>query len=169
MIMSSGLNHKLIKEFIGHSGSKVYLKEWPGGGIYVEKLGNTERNKERLTVLSEAGYPVPKIILYEENQMIMEYIHGLDMRNYLIHNNIYDLLHFVTKTLDSFAQSYIDKDYTEVYNEKLNWMNDGDFPFTKKELIADIKTSPYVFKHLSTYADTISYIQSLEKQSSSSA
>ena len=46
---------KIIKELQGHSGSKVYLKECPSGGIYVEKVGNTERNLERLSVLATEG------------------------------------------------------------------------------------------------------------------
>jgi RIO-like serine/threonine protein kinase len=134
--MNSGLNHKLIKEFVGHSGSKVYLKECPSGGIYVEKVGNTERNLERLSVLATEGYPVPNIILHEKDHMIMEYIHGLDMKNYLIHNNIYQLLNFIFQTLDKFSENSIQKDYTETYYKKLSWMNDTDFPFTKKELIS---------------------------------
>ena len=59
--------HRLVKQFNGHSGSNVFLREWPGGGFYVEKIGNTERNHERMTALLDAGYPVPKIYHVEKD------------------------------------------------------------------------------------------------------
>jgi hypothetical protein len=34
-----------------------------------------------------------------------------------------------------FASKGVDKDYTNVYNEMLSWLEDGMFPFTKEELI----------------------------------
>lgn len=131
--MNSG--HKLIKQFNGHSGSQVSLKEWPGGGLYVEKIGNTERNVERLSALKQGGFPVPEIYLSVDNHLIMEYLHGLDMKTYLIHNNIQELVSFITKTLNGFSKNSIPKDYTETYQKKLQWLEDGVFPFTKDELI----------------------------------
>ena len=130
--MTSG--HKTIQEFNGHSGSKVYLKEWPDGGHYVEKIGNTERNLERMSTLLAAGYPVPKIYHYEKDYMMMEYIHGLDMKNYLVYNTTVSLLNFLYDTFDCFAVNSVSKDYTETYHKKLDWLTD-DFPFTKDELI----------------------------------
>lgn len=126
--------HRTIKEFKGHSGSKVSLKVWPGGGHYVEKVGNIERNLERMRALSDAGYFVPKIYLDDGDYLLMEYIHGLDMKNYLIHNNINPLLHFITDTMHSFAKDSGWLDYYDVYQEKLDWLTD-DFPFTKEQLI----------------------------------
>lgn len=127
---------KIVKEFNGHSGSKVFLKE-NDSGLYVEKIGNTIRNQERMSVLYNAGYPVPKVYRTNGDEFCMEYIHGLDMKNYLIHNNIVHLQNFIHKTLDSFSSSFTMKDYTNVYEEKLEWLPD-DFIFTKKQIISKL-------------------------------
>ena len=136
MTMNSG--HKLIKEFKGHSGSRVFLREWPGGGHYVEKIGNTERNVERMKALSDAGYFVPKIYFSDTDYLMMEYIHGLDMKNYLIHNNTNSLLNFIINIMHSFEKEFEWFDYYDVYLEKLDWLTDGEFPFTKKQLISKL-------------------------------
>ena len=128
--------HNLIKQLNGHSGSEIYLKQFPGGVYYVEKIGNTNRNVERMTLLKQLGYRVPKIYHTEDNYLMMEYIHGLDTKNYLIHNNVNPLFNFISETIDSFSDDSVMKDYTETYHKKLSWIdNYGDMPFTKKELI----------------------------------
>ena len=128
--------HNLIKQLKGHSGSEVYLKEWPGGGHYVEKIGNTNRNLERMTRLQEMGYRVPKIYQAEDDRLLMEYIHGLDMKNYLIHNSVGRLFDFISQTIDDFSGDSEMKDYTEIYQTKLAWLdNTNDMPFSKYELI----------------------------------
>ena len=53
-------------------------------GLFVRKENNIDRNLERLTSLHGAGYNVPRIYHSEDNLIDMEYIHGLDMKNYLI-------------------------------------------------------------------------------------
>ncbi len=127
---------KLIQKLKGHSGSEVSLKEWPGGGLYVEKVGNTERNVERMIVLRDMGYRVPKIYYSEEDYLLMEYIHGLDMKNYLLHNNVHQLYNFIGQTIDDFSDDSVMMDYTEIYHKKLSWLDSNkEMPFTKKELI----------------------------------
>ena len=127
---------KIIKELHGHSGSKVYLKEIDG--VYcVEKIGNISRNVERMSALYKMGYHVPKIYLTMNDNLLMEYIHGLDMENYLIHNNINYLYSFINQTIDDFSNDYEMKDYTETYFNKLSWLDKSkDMPFTKHDLIA---------------------------------
>ena len=130
------LGPKLIQKLKGHSGSEVNLKEWPGVGLYVEKIGNTERNLERMIVLRDMGYRVPKIYHSEKDYLLMEYIHGLDMKNYLLHNNVHQLYNFIGETIDDFSNDSIMVDYTETYHKKLSWLDDCvEMPFTKKELI----------------------------------
>ena len=69
----------------------------------------------------------------------MEYIHGLDMKNYLIHNNINQLFNFINETMDSFSNESEMKDYTETYYNKLAWLDKSkDMPFTKYDLIAKL-------------------------------
>ena len=76
---------KILKELSGYSGSKIFLME--GDNLFVRKINNVQRNHERLSSLSSLGYPVPKIYQYDGETLDMEYIQGLDMKNYLIHNN----------------------------------------------------------------------------------
>jgi len=66
----------------------------------------------------------------------MEYIHGLDMKTYLIHNNPKTLIDFIEYTINSFSFDSVYKDYTRTYKNKLEWMLlDDDLPFTRDELI----------------------------------
>jgi RIO-like serine/threonine protein kinase len=126
---------KTIKELTGHSGSQIYLMEGKSG-LYIKKVNNVERNLERLTNLFERCYPVPEIYHAESNLLHMQYIHGLDMKTYLIHNNTSSLINFITDTIDSFSDNSVYKDYTDTYIKKLEWMlDDKNLPFTRDELI----------------------------------
>jgi RIO-like serine/threonine protein kinase len=131
--MTSG--PKLIKELSGHSGSKIYLME-DDTGLFVRKVGNTNRNFERLKTLGEF-LRVPKIYNYHSDILDMEYIHGLDIKTYLLSNNTKSLEKFLLKTINTLKGfSYGSFDFTEVYNTKLSWIDSAtDLPFTKKELI----------------------------------
>ena len=124
---------KLLKKLTGHSGSTVALMQ-TDDRMFVRKIENVERNYERLSAL--VGYvDVPKIYHYDGTIMDMEYIHGTDMRNYLLNNPIKDLTEFLINTLNIFESKSIDKDYTNIYNNMLSWIEPGIFPFTKEELI----------------------------------
>lgn len=126
---------KIIKEFSGHSGSHIFLME-DSRGLYVKKINNIERNIERLTHLFNKNYPVPEIYWYEDDKLHMEYIHGLDMKTYLLHNNPSSLINFIEDIIDSFSADAVYKDYTETYINKLQWLtDDSELPFTKKQLI----------------------------------
>ena len=108
--------------------------------LFVRKEGNVERNFERLHVLDHHGLPVPRIYKYVSGQTLeMEYLHGLDMKNYLKSHDTDNLCEFLkvlfVKFINDGAISSL-KDYTEVYHQKLEWLNDSyGFPFTKDELI----------------------------------
>lgn len=130
---------KSIKELNGHSGCKVYLKQDDEGMLFVEKTGDIKRNLERLNTLTSLNYPVPKIYYSDENKIRMQYIHGLDVKNYLIHNSIKKLSEFIVSTLDSFSTTTShEKDYTEVYNKKIQSIENHNLPFTKEELISKL-------------------------------
>ncbi len=124
---------KLIKKLKGHSGSTVALMQ-SDDMMFVRKIENVQRNHERLMAL--LGYvDVPKIYHYDGTILDMEYIHGTDMKNYLLNNSSKELSDFLINTITMFASKGIDKDYTNVYNEMLSWLEDGMFTFTKEELI----------------------------------
>ena len=130
------MEEKIIRELRGHSGSKVLLIE-KNGILIVRKIGNVERNYERLTTLSNNDYPVPFIYGKEGETLDMEYIHGLDMKSYLLSGSIQLLADFIISTLNKFAVNSVVKDYTEVYNSKLEFVDLAtDLPFKKDELIA---------------------------------
>lgn len=126
---------KILKELNGHSGSHVYLME-DDVGLWIRKVENVHRNYERLTALYDAGYPVPELYVYIGNTLDMQYVHGLDMKNYLFHNTSTKLQQFIIETLDCFAKNSVDKDYTSVYHNKLSWIEPKHgLPFTKEQLI----------------------------------
>jgi hypothetical protein len=127
---------KVVKELTGHSGSQIYLMQ-NDEKLFVRKIGNVDRNYERLILLWANGYPVPRVYNYGPDETLdMEYIHGLDMKTYLIHNNTSSLINFITDTIDSLSDSSGYKDYTDTYIKKLEWMlDDKNLPFTRDELI----------------------------------
>jgi hypothetical protein len=131
------MDGKILKELKGHSGNKIYLLESDNQFI-VHKSGNVKRNVERLQDLFREFYDVPFILNTDgETFMDMEYIHGLDMKEYLKMNTINKLAGFIIETLNSFAKSSVLYDYTGVYHQKLDWVDSAtDLPFSKDELIS---------------------------------
>ena len=118
------MDEKIVKELKGFSGSKIYLMETDH--LFVRKIGNVERNYERLDFLHKNRYNVPKIYSYDGNYLDMEYIHGLDIKTYLQKNSIQQLRDFIFNLFDSFIENCIAKDYTSVYNDKLQWIDEVD-------------------------------------------
>lgn len=129
---------KILKELSGHSGSKIYLMQ-DESQIFVRKIGNVDRNFERMSKLCSNGFRVPKIYKYIAGESLdMEYIRGLDMKNYLIHNNTSLLTDYICDIIDNLSDlgEGDSKDYTEVYQNKLSFITgDEGFSFTKKDLI----------------------------------
>lgn len=124
-----------VTEFHGFSGSKIYLMRGQHG-LFVRKIGNIERNFERLTALGQKGFSVPKIYNYNGTYLDIEYLHGLDIGHYLTWNGIDDLQKFIFNQLSQFSNSVINNDYTTVYNSKLQWIDRRtDLPFTREELV----------------------------------
>lgn len=149
---------KLIKELSGHSGSKITLVK-NDDFLFVRKEKNVERNFERLTALYELGFSVPKIYKKYDDVLEMEYIPGLDMQTYLQHNNEKMLTKYILDLFNSFSLNAVDKDYTEVYNYKLKWMDaDVRLPFTRQELIDTLpKVLPKSYYHGDLTLENIIY------------
>lgn len=137
----------LIKELKGHSGSTVVLMR-DGGKTFVRKIDNVQRNYERLIALN-AKLPVPRIYRYDGKILDMEYIHGLDMKNYLLHHSAKDLIGFLVESIEWMKRDCISKDYTETYNQMLGFLDkENVFPFTKEELIEKLpKVLPQSIYH----------------------
>jgi len=126
---------KEVKKFSGHSGSEVFLMK-NQQGLFVRKINNIHRNYERMTELLKLDYPVPKIYYHAENILDMEYIHGLDMKNYLRSHGIESIFNFLEKILSEFSTSAKEKDYSEIILKKIkNFDVKYDLPFTVEQLL----------------------------------
>lgn len=130
------LPKRVIKELKGHSGNKVTLID-NHNVLYVEKVGDVKRNVERMSALYKEMYPVPMIYDTDGETFIrMEYIHGLDMKEYLVRENIDRVSNFIIKTIESLSSGSELYDYTGVYHQKLDFVDSADdLPFKKQELI----------------------------------
>lgn len=124
----------LLKELKGHSGSNVALYQNDTLGRFVRKTGNVTRNYERLAAL-HGIVPVPLIYYYDGNVLDMEYIHGYDIKNWLTNNPTAQLTNFLVEHLSNFAQSSVEKDYSDDYESWLSDMEVFDFPFSKLQLL----------------------------------
>lgn len=123
---------KLIQQFQGHSGSEVYLMRKPDR-LFVRKINNIDRNYDRLVALQD--YAVPRLYGRQGDTMDIEYIHGLDMRTYLIGNSAEKLCEFLIDTLKSFAQDSTKKNYTPTYELFLKDIDFSNLPFDQASLL----------------------------------
>lgn len=134
------MEEKVISELKGHSGSKIYLMT-NSEHHFVRKVGNVERNFERLSNLKDHKFPVPTIYKKSGEILDMEYIHGLDIRSFLLSGNLSLLSNFLIDNLKKLSEKSFQKDYTEIYHKKLEWLDSNtELPFTKDELIAKLPT-----------------------------
>ena len=147
----------IIKEFFGYSKSKIYLiKE--NDFIFVRKLGDVQKNYERLTNLEKEGYPVSKVLDYKDGVLDIEYIEGIDMRNYLQRNRTDSLRTFLIELFHNLNKNSIQKDYSDFYNTKLSFVKDCNLPFTFNELISRLpKTLPQSTYHGDLTLENIIY------------
>lgn len=129
---------RIIKEFIGFSGSHVYLME-DEHKKFIRKINNIERNYNKLVQLNNLNYYVPKIYKKSDNLLDIEYIHGIDMRHFF---KIYDLNIFTDSIIDlinKFKKTEKTKDYKNCYINKLREIkNYNDFPFTIDEFLSKL-------------------------------
>ncbi len=93
----------VIKQLDGFSGSTVLLIE-KDGALFVRKIRNFERNFERITALCNE-FPLPKILNKTDEYLDMEYIHGLDIKNYLKSNSPDHLINFLETSIDKLSNN----------------------------------------------------------------
>lgn len=147
---------RIVKEFKGHSGCGVYLMT-KHQKLFVRKTGSFQRNLEQLTILN--NFPVPKIYSSTSDFIDMEYIHGLDIRTYLINFSSDLLSNFLLDLLNQFAQTSINKDYSSIY---IKFLDGLDFfyclNFTKEDLYNRLpKTLPQSLYHGDLTLENIIY------------
>lgn len=124
---------KILKELNGFSGSSVYLMQ-DDTKTFVRKIDNVDRNFERMQHLSTLGFNIPAIYNKIDNQLDIEYIAGLDIKTYLKFNPPTKLIEFLLDTLEKLSYNSIDKDYSEVYKQKLAEIDFVRLPFTESAL-----------------------------------
>lgn len=127
---------EVIKELKGHSGSSIFLTDEDGTKV-IQKVNNVDRNFERLSALKDV-LPVPEVYSYSKDSQTlrMEYVPGLDMKTFLKFNSPKALTVFLTGTIKKLAENSVDKDYANVYNEQLRWIDTvDDLPFTRGQLV----------------------------------
>ncbi len=131
---------KVVKELKGHSESEVLLmKDYDV--LFVRKTKDVVRNAERMRSLSDI-VNVPKIYSCDK-YLDMEYIHGLDMKQYLIYNKPDLLNEFIRELLSKLSINMTNKDYTNVYTKKLNQVDMSFLSFSSDDLIDRLpKTLP---------------------------
>lgn len=137
----------VLKKLNGYSGSDVYLMQ-ENNKIFIRKINNIERNYKQLSFLKELNYKVPKIYDKNENVLDMEYIQGLDIKTYIETKSLDAFIKFICSTIDSFSKFCVDKNYSIIYEQKLEWLpENNDFVFLKSDLIKKLPKilpqSPY--------------------------
>lgn len=132
---------KLVKELKGYSGSKILLMK-SNNEYFVRKQGNVTRNYERLCKLQDSGFPVVKIINYENDILDLEYVSGMDMETFLKNGDYKLLSNFIINLIEQLRKTELEiKEYTSVYLSKLSWIDDLNFSFKSKDLISKLPKS----------------------------
>lgn len=123
---------KLVKEFFGFSGTQVFLMK-KHEMLFVRKIGNIDRNEEQLTKLQDR-FPVPKIYGRVGNRLDIEYLHGLDIKSYLLTHSYENLADFIIEMLMQFSKDSTLEDYSDIYKENLVTYDFSELPFTSEDL-----------------------------------
>jgi tRNA A-37 threonylcarbamoyl transferase component Bud32 len=127
----------IIKKLYGHSGCQVYLMQ-DNDKPFVRKIGNIERNLSKLKELQNE-VNVPAIYASGDTFIDMEYVHGIDLRQYLIEHDPDILLEFLIRLGKKFTTSTTHKNYTESVDNFLASINFECLPFTKQQLTAKLE------------------------------
>ena len=120
----------------GYSGSKLELIK-KNNILIVKKTNNIKRNLERYNSLKYLNLSMPKILNISDDYYEMEYIHNIPMDIYIQKYEIDDLIDFILKLLNSFKINNAEKDFTNVYINKLKNFNFKKYnlPFNADQLI----------------------------------
>jgi len=149
---------KLIKELRGFSGAQVMLMK-KREMLFIRKIGNIDRNEEQLKKLSDK-FPVPKIYGRVDDRLDIEYLHGLDIKTYLVTHNYENLSDFIIHTLTEFSKNNTMKDYSAFYKNFLSSCNFFEFSFTAEELFEKLpKVLPASLYHGDFTLENIIYTE----------
>lgn len=127
----------IIKRLDGYSGSQVLLMEGEDGRAFVRKIGQVDRNLERMMALSDLGIRTPRILGRSDDHYDMEYLRHVDMANWLLHNPVDRFVSWILGVVDAMGRDPITKDYRPIYEAKLGAIEPHltELPFTSGQLI----------------------------------
>lgn len=124
---------KVEKILKGFSGSQIFICS-DGKKKFVRKQNNIHRNIKRINSLKNL-INLPKIYKITKDYYDMQYINGVSIEQYLIENNVENLLNFILKTLEKLSKDkFFLKNYSETYLNFLDGINDDEMVFSKKNL-----------------------------------
>ena len=120
----------------GYSGSKLELIK-KNNILMVKKTNNIKRNLERYKSLNYLNLSMPKIFNTSDNFYEMEYIYNIPMSVYIQKYDVDNLIDFILKLLNNFTKNCVEKDFTNVYINKLENFNFKKYnlPFNADQLI----------------------------------
>lgn len=128
--------------------------------LFVRKVGNIQRNHEKMCLLNQLNFPVPQVLNKVDDILDMQYIHGLDITNYLLTHNHNKLIDFIIDIINRFKQNIVLKDYTDTYKSKLLDLDYTQLPFTADELLERLpKTLPQSICHGDFTLENIIYAE----------
>lgn len=128
------LRETVLTEFKGFSKSRIMLVENSFGKQFVRKQFDVQRNYDKMTLLLKHGYNVPKVIKMKDDTLDMEYISGIDMKTFLLRNDVKLLADFIIETIDKFGKTSKTKNYLSTYHIELDAISYKDLPFTYDDL-----------------------------------
>jgi hypothetical protein len=126
---------RIIQTFQGFSGSKIYLMH-KHGRLFVRKVGNVDRNLERLQHLSDR-IRVSQVYGRHDDNLDIEYIHGVDMRTWLISNPAKPLLDFLLQVLTTLDEKTSESVHRmQQYQEFVTEIDPWPFDFSKIDFLS---------------------------------
>lgn len=131
---------EIIKELHGFSGSRIYLMQ-RGDKVFVRKIGNVSRNFERMTHL-RGKVPIPNILNYQDETLDIEYIHGIDIKTYLLSSRPHlAIADFIIEHIEKFqATSVPEWEVESIFRANLAWYDYGSYqlPFNSDMLVSHL-------------------------------
>lgn len=124
---------RIVQTFHGFSGSTVHLMH-KHDRLFVRKLHNVARNHERLQHLA-GRVPVPQIYGLYQDRLDLEYVHGTDIRSWLISNPAKPLLDFLIDVLTTLDVAHTDRDRAPQYHDFLWSLDPWPFAFSRQDLL----------------------------------
>ena len=128
---------QLVKQFHGHSGCTVEL--YRNKDAYVVKKSGSAKlsaSAEILRCLYTLGFRTPEILDGDCNSITMQYINGVDMKNYIAHADI-DQIDQLLGFINSYIEKFLDSPVQDISVAIENKINDIKLSCDLSDLLVD--------------------------------